>query len=276
MSIWAHGAVKKTRADLPETPYGRDFFNSISCPTTTFCLAVTFGGSAEYYVGGHWRGHSKVTSTNSEGLNTVSCASPTFCLAGSTTDEAYVFDGHSWRGVGSPQPSAAESQSGEILAVSCVKTRVCYAGTGMINPGTADGSGQVFEFSGDSWTPSSNVVVNAISAVSCDGPDTCIAGTNGSQYLTFSGFGWSDPNQLMVTNGTPDINDIVGASCSGFSGECYVLDSGGAVYSIDTIQSLSPKLTQVVPDAAILGPALSCAPSGPCFLVDGSLFENGS
>jgi hypothetical protein len=272
--IWRNGKVENTRANLPENPSGRDFFNSISCPTTTFCLAVTFGGLAEYYIGGHWLGHTRVTSTNSDGLNTVSCASPNFCLAGSTADEGYVFDGRSWTDVGSPQPSVAEQQSGEILSDSCVKSKVCYVGTGMFNPGAADGNGQTFEFSGGSWTPSSNVVDNAISAIGCSDPDTCVAGTNGAQYLTFTLSSWSDPNQLDLPSGTPDLNGIVGASCPGVAGECCVLDSGGAVYSIKTIRSLSPTLTQVVPDAAILGPALSCPPNGHCFLVDGSLYES--
>jgi photosystem II stability/assembly factor-like uncharacterized protein len=163
---------------------------SVSCPSTTFCVAVGGGG-----IGGGGHGYvipSQIVTTSDGGttwvtqgsydaiLDSVSCASTSTCVAGglalpgltnfliATTD-----GGTTWN-----YPTAYPQPSGGIIwGVSCAPTATCVAVGGNISPdgpppqilATTSGG------SGDWTTPTIPNGVAVLSAVSCPSPVSCIA-----------------------------------------------------------------------------------------------------
>ena len=64
-----------------------DAFEQLSCPTTTFCVAVDNAGSAVIFDGHSW---SSPAVIDPSALSSVSCASATFCMAVDSAGEAIV------------------------------------------------------------------------------------------------------------------------------------------------------------------------------------------
>ncbi|MGO9027967.1 MAG: hypothetical protein ACLQOZ_04965 [Acidimicrobiales bacterium] len=86
----------------------------VSCPTTTFCMAVDAGGNAIAYQGGQWS--SPVRVDPSGGLSSVSCPSTTYCLAVSAAQDGFsVYDGTSWTALAHPPPAVTS----DFASVSC-------------------------------------------------------------------------------------------------------------------------------------------------------------
>src|SRR5271168_2586277 len=52
---------------------------SVSCPTTTFCMAIGGGGSYLTYNGSHWSAPGTILAEDP--VASVSCVSSTFCAA---------------------------------------------------------------------------------------------------------------------------------------------------------------------------------------------------
>jgi hypothetical protein len=130
--------------------------DSISCASSTFCLAV--GNPSEYvYDGSSW----SVTGTPASSLlYSVSCVSPTFCMAVDVDGYAYTFDGEAWS---SPVPLSHSP----VNSVQCVSESFCIA---------ASGKGTM-EFNGNRW--STQQVIDKydrnIQEVSCATPTFCAA-----------------------------------------------------------------------------------------------------
>jgi len=112
---------------------GRILF-SVSCPSTTFCMAVDESGDAL-----SWDGSSWSSPTNVDGSNyvfSVSCPSTTFCMAVDESGDALSWDGSSWSGPTSIAPGNV------LVSVSCPTTSFCMA----------VGSGNVLSWNGSSWS----------------------------------------------------------------------------------------------------------------------------
>lgn len=128
----------------------------VSCPTSTYCVAVgSTGGSAlaEVWNGGSWSTTSGVvlpTGGSSYQLKSISCVSSTWCLTVGTyvTSSgnraiASRWDGSLWHGVANL--TWAVGTSPVAYGVSCVSTTQCFA------VGTS--SGQPFADVYDGVTP---------------------------------------------------------------------------------------------------------------------------
>jgi len=86
----------------------------VSCPTTTFCMAVDAGGNAIAYQGGQWSAPVRIDTSG--GLDSVSCPSTTYCLAVSAAQHGFsVYDGSTWTTLAKP-PSFITS---DFASVSC-------------------------------------------------------------------------------------------------------------------------------------------------------------
>ena len=68
-------------------------FTSISCPTTSWCMAVDNQGNAYIYNTGNW---SRATIVSAHSLSSVSCPNTTFCMAVDSQANAYEFNGTAW------------------------------------------------------------------------------------------------------------------------------------------------------------------------------------
>jgi len=111
--------------------------NSVSCTSTTACMAVGFGGNgnstlAEQWNGSAWTYVSTPTKDAQSGLNSVSCTSTTACMAvgysgnssgTSTSTLAEQWNGSAWTLVPTPT-KGAHSLLGRV---SCPSTTACMA-----------------------------------------------------------------------------------------------------------------------------------------------------
>src|SRR5581483_2020176 len=126
--------------------------DSVSCPASSFCLAVDDYGNAVRFDGHSWTAPVSVDHAFSQ--HNVSCVSATFCVMTSYGAER-VYNGTSW--------SSPVSLT-DWGAVDCVTTTFCVALAGT--------SVQLFD--GTSWSPATTLPINA-SDVSCNSPTFCIA-----------------------------------------------------------------------------------------------------
>jgi hypothetical protein len=72
---------------------------SISCATSSFCVAVDEGGEAIKYSSGSWGSPLSIDGLDPDGLSSISCPTSTFCVAVDDEGEAIPYTGGSW---GSP------------------------------------------------------------------------------------------------------------------------------------------------------------------------------
>jgi len=92
---------------------------SVSCPTTTFCMAVDDAGNALIYTNGTWSTPDYI-DTN-EDLASVSCPTTTFCMAVGFTD-ALTYTNGTWS-----TPDNIDPNGGGPNSVSCPTTTFCMA-----------------------------------------------------------------------------------------------------------------------------------------------------
>ena len=162
--------------------------SSVSCPLSTFCLAVgqeqvgtTLMPMAETWNGSSWSLSFPVRgpSGSSSQLDGVSCASATFCEAvgqsqtGSTSSPLFeVWNGRAW------QTQAGTLPAGSTMAgVSCSATNVCMA------VGRSSTAALAARFSGGQWQQQAlplpgGTVFSGLDGVSCL-PATSICETTG-------------------------------------------------------------------------------------------------
>jgi hypothetical protein len=178
---------------------------NVSCPATTFCMAVgtsDFGFDrlgislvgpiatfAERWDGSAWTVLPTPAAGLSPGLVSVSCASPTFCVAVGSTKSGgrvtvgqqggggrnphallEVWDGSAWTVRPTPLGSASTSR---LFGVSCVSSQFCVAvgSTGFQNA-------QALRWNGQAWQRLTLPTVKwgpTLTAVSCVATNACTA-----------------------------------------------------------------------------------------------------
>src|SRR5262245_8718805 len=111
---------------------------SISCPTSSFCLAGSGETSPAVYRSGAW------SPGSGSPFGHVSCVSSTFCV-GVGANDASVFNGTSWSAPAQVTPSTGLPY---LDTVSCASESFCIA---------VDGSGNAYKYNGSTWTGAGNV-----------------------------------------------------------------------------------------------------------------------
>jgi hypothetical protein len=152
--------------------------SSISCPTTTMCMAVGSNPSAEEWTNGSWRTLSVTppSGTTSATLFDVSCSRPTSCMAvgDNLLRQTFIehWDGTSW----SLQFQLDEDNAG-LNSVSCPSAKSCFAVGGGNSVSGAPGT-IAMHWNGTSWSsaPKASFGVNAsLAAISCPSTTFCLA-----------------------------------------------------------------------------------------------------
>ena len=146
-----------------------NILESVSCPTTTFCIAV---GNGPGQLIDRWNGSvwTIVSTTANFGLDGVRCRSTTFCMAvgaqsaGANTDTlAEKWNGATWSVLTTPNVSG--SPGNVLLSVSCTGTTFCMAG------GYAQGSGVTQDTLTEVWNGSTWAIApSASGSSSATGP----------------------------------------------------------------------------------------------------------
>jgi hypothetical protein len=225
-------------------------FDAVSCPLSSFCMAIDALGNTFRFNGSAWAPVSTLGTLSSTLSDLqVSCVSSQFCLAalpagGSSMDEDfYTYTGLSWTG-----PSVLESTGAVESGLSCTSMSFCVA---------TDTSDNTLKFNGTTWTSpqhqGSGNSVNDHFYVSCAGT-FCLADSfeDGSTYLTSNGTTWLPGANLK----DPDTGNGAGGPTSCVSTTmCVVVDLSGVgnTYALPDTLATPPSLS----GSAIAGSTIS-------------------
>jgi hypothetical protein len=183
---------------------------TLSCPGTSFCMAV-WRGTSESAV---WNGKSwsaPIAVGGSQSLQAVGCATSTFCVAIDGIGDGFYFNGSSW--------SAGPNDWGSVMSISCPTSSFCVSVAGGVSM-----------WNGSSWTePQQFGTTSVLQAVSCPVPTFCAAVDTTGETIIWNGTKWSGPESLEGSSalGTPSLS---GVSCSSTS-FCVAVDSGGRAFT---------------------------------------------
>lgn len=226
--------VRIEQGPYPDTGY----IMTLSCATTTFCVAADLGGNAFTYNGASWKASSTGISASD-----ISCASPAFCMA-INSYEATTYNGTSW------SAPATVSANDQLVSVSCPTASFCLAVSSLGNSYAYDGSG---------WggkTPFDTAAAD-VSQVSCASSSLCVAIDQDGLAAVYTGT-WSAPTRLAVA-----VLDSVSCPSVTF---CLV-DGGGTFYAFNG-KKWSTGQDVDAPQAG----DVSCASATSCMMID----DNGT
>jgi hypothetical protein len=233
--------------------------DSVSCPSSQFCVAIDNAGSVYTFNGKAWSKPEEIDDIPPANQTAVSCASSTFCAAIDDSGDVETFNGASWTkssqidpgGGGYKAQNCASNQEGTCAApaaISCPSSNLCVA---------VDGTGSVFTFNGSSWSaPAVLDGQTPIVALSCAPASSfCVAIDAGGDAATFNGTSWSAP-ALVGASGLSSV------SCSS-SSSCVAVDGRGNEISFDGMGWSTP-----VAIARSALAAVSCASSSFCLALN--------
>ncbi len=178
--------------------------NAVSCPSSSFCMAVDAGGRALEYVGGHWS--APVVVEPGGDLSSVSCLAASTCTAVDSTDAVFTYDGTQWSA-----HSAQSNGSQGLVALSCSLPSSCI---------TLADFGSAFVESDGAWSPPIPIAPNddhasgpALDSVSCVALSAfCVAADSGGHVWTWTNGTWSPTLTI-----DPPLAACVGSASSGNS-----------------------------------------------------------
>ena len=159
------------RWSAPQTVDDGNTLNSVSCPSTTFCVA-TASGQASVFDGRSW---GAARTVGAPATYRVSCPTTTFCGAVGATGYpgqpsiVATFDGTAWASSATQSTGTLEDR---LLDLSCPQAGRCTA---------VNHDGQVLRLAGGRWAPQRQRIEPGASAVSCPTVAFCMA--VGSSYV---------------------------------------------------------------------------------------------
>jgi RHS repeat-associated protein len=190
---------------------GTHVIESVSCPTSTFCIAVDNAGNRLKYNGTSWGAATNIDGTHV--IDSVSCPTSTFCEAVDNVGNALTYNGSGW--------SAATNIDGTkvLKSVSCASSTFCIA---------VDNAGNRLKYNGTSWGAATNIDgTHVIDSVSCPSSTFCAAADASGNSLTYNGATWSSAVNI---DGTKALQSV---SCTS-STLCTVVDNAGDAQSYQT------------------------------------------
>ena len=243
---------------------GNNGIDSVSCPTSSFCVAL--GGQpvtdALIFQNGSWGAASTIDGNG--GLTSVSCSSDSYCVAVDTGGNEVTYDDGAWSA-----PVAIDTGGMGIGSVSCpasttVPAPFCVA---------VDISGNALIDQGGTWGTPTPVSSTALwTSVSCASASFCMAvglGESGSSLsgvaATYNGTSWSAPT--TVVTGETFLN-AVSCPSSSFCGAVGAGFVGGALDGIGFTWNGTWSTAQPLPASAELGSfsqgSISCTSASFC------------
>jgi len=265
--VWL-GAPAVASASTGWGPPTRVPFNngltSISCPTSSFCVALAnqSPGDALIYQNGSWGSPSTIDLNG--GLTSVSCSSDLYCVAVDSGGNEMTYDNGTWSA-----PAAIDTGGMGLSSVSCpasttVPAPFCVA---------VDISGNALIDQGGTWGKPASVASSVLwTSVSCVSASFCMAvglGESGSslsgQAATYNGSSWSAPTTVVTGE---DFLDAVSCSSSSFCGAVATGFVGSALEGIGYTWNGTWSAGQPLPASAQLGSftqaSISCTSASFC------------
>ena len=213
--------------------------HSVSCVSTSFCVAVGNGGDEITYNGSTWSTPTKVGILGY--IQSVSCHSEAFCVAATSEGETATYDGSTW------SPAARLSEGAASGALSCATESFCLA-VGRYSSA----------FNGGVWTNPMLLGSGGLSSVSCPSSSFCTAVDFHGRALTYNGSEWSAPSLIAGEGELASVSCPSGVFCAAVGGypHGYALTYNGTAWS-------SP--TEVDPEARL--ESVSCVSASFCVAV---------
>ncbi|HEX2703008.1 MAG TPA: hypothetical protein VHM72_06220 [Solirubrobacteraceae bacterium] len=214
-AITATASAQNLSTWTPASSSDAHNLTSVSCPSTSFCLAVDASGGAIYSTNGgaNWTLEAGIDGSND--LVGVSCASATLCVAVDTSGNILVSttpsSGGAW--------STAYTDGSALSGVSCSASATCVA---VNSSGYAVASAPASSTS--TWS-ATRISSHGLTAVSCTTGAFCVAGdSNGDIYES------DDPASTSPTwsGATPDGTGLTAVSCVS-DGLCAAVDGTNAL-----------------------------------------------
>jgi hypothetical protein len=271
-SVHADGGLQWSSPQVIDTSGGT--LTGVSCPTTTFCMAVDSAGNAATFDGTSWTSFTPVAGSGNSFYG-VSCASPTLCAVVGTdsdrpdyaTDLALIYDNGSWSSNGSPSIDPGETLTG----IACARnTQFCEA-TGFYETGP-DEDTVIETYNGTSWTtgggPGGYGSGSSLPAVSCASRRFCVFGGSivdrevQGDWLRISYHGQGSAGQITNSQAIGLSGGLTSAACAGTS--CVVAGNGYYLFAVHKTTLTGPS----APDGLSSITALSCATGSSCWAVD--------
>ncbi len=245
--------------------------NSISCVSSTFCMAVGNADSNIWYpqsfnladISEIWNGQSwseqpmaDIGPTDARTMESVSCVSSSFCMAVGTYsspssvmyNESQMWNGQVWKLLQSPPitlttgSEAWENPIGAFGSVYCETVTFCVADEGTTSLINVLNAPFANVWDGSSWQmPPGNVsgTPSAITSIGCTSDALCI-GSTVSGFVLWNGATWTFTT-LSQQNGILEI-----ANCSSAQ-QCLIFDLGPV--------PLSLPFSEIYNGSALTGPA---------------------
>ena len=225
IEVW--GGVSWTIESSPNEGTGDNQLNSVTCPSSSDCLAVGFGSGSsliESWNGDAW---SITSATANAGLEGVSCVDVNYCVtvgasAYGTNTFIQSWDGSNWSEIPSPNQGTLGS---ELLGVSCSSTTSC------VTVGDYDTANNLWQelaetWDGTSWSITQSgplAVASELNGVSCVSSVNCTAvgythqqTANDTLAENWNGTSWSGvstPNPTFVNPGLNAVSCVSIGNC---------------------------------------------------------------
>jgi hypothetical protein len=166
--------------------------NSVSCPSSSFCMAIDHSNVVFKYSGGSWdAGTTLVVPSQyaSSSFVNVSCATTAFCVALVNTDGGVLY--YTWNGTNWSSASAPfDTNAAHTVSLSCTSTSFCLE---------TDDIGQASRFDGTSWsTPHQVDTYNADPVLysSCVGTNCAAVDFYDNFFFTADGSTWTSGGNI--------------------------------------------------------------------------------
>ncbi|NNN20781.1 MAG: hypothetical protein HKL80_02100 [Acidimicrobiales bacterium] len=243
-------------------PYVADVssaLTSISCATSTQCVAVAFDGKSYLFNGPGTPIATEVITPPADGPLSISCPEIYVCIAVDANGSAFRWDGSSWS-------NPDQISTSPVTSISCPISSWCLAG---------DGAGDTYTWEGNSWSSPDSIdsLGGGISAVSCSSSATCLA-------VDRKGMGYDYVGLATVASISPSSGPLSGGTSvtingSGFTGATSVqFGSLSAIFSVTS----DGVITATVPASTTPGvlPVTVTTPNGTSTLtsISGYLYVN--
>lgn len=242
---------------------------SISCTSSSFCVAVDGHGQAVVYAAGQWTAARDVDGSTQ--LNSVSCTSASWCVAVDQAGNTLFYNGVGWT---SPE-RIDSSPFPELTSVSCSSASFCAA---------VDGHGDALIYNGTRWSPPQGQEVDVpgwngaesrdVPSVSCPSDGSCVGVDPENDAFFYQGTSWQPAQAIDPSSGTPAIKSPNGISCASAT-FCVATDNLGDIEAYNGTQWSLP--VTVDPNNYLV--TISCPSASFCVGVDSVLpagFNSGS
>jgi hypothetical protein len=231
---------------------------SVSCASTTFCVAVDELGGAETFNGKKW----SIPETVAPGVTlvSVSCASASFCAAVAYGGDAITYDGKQWSA-----PAAIDSGSypDEPVSVSCASSTFCAA---------VDEGGRAMLYNGSTW--SAPVVIDStplstVDAVSCPSSTFCAAVDSAGNIIGYNGTTWAAPVTIDAGNDLTSVSCTSSTFCISVDNDTYTNGQyDGGPGNIVQTPGAAPGTVQPIDTSDPDVSSVSCATATFCVATD--------